>query len=158
MKLAKNYPRNVFLLTDGAVGNTNQVLNLIRTRSHKARVFTIGIGSGCSAELITKGAEFGKGKHEFVAENNDIMGKVINLLDSAMSPCVDDFSLTADNFDTIVESISPNPVNVPFLLRDQAVTFFLFLRKGFEKCDLKLKMFDSLKDSYKEFTIELDSN
>jgi len=160
-KLNKTYPRYIFLLTDGGVTNTPQVLSLIKKNNTKARVFTVGIGNGCSPELITKGALFGKGKHEFVADGGDLMGKVISLLDSAMSPCVDDFKLEGDNFDALVESVSPNPATVPFLLRDQAVTFFLFLRSELsqvEKMKLNLKMFDSTLGDYRNFEIVLDVN
>ena len=76
--LKAGYPRFVFLLTDGAVSNTEQVLRLIQSNNHKAQVFSIGIGSGCSAELITKAASYGRGKHEFVVDNQEIYEKVIS--------------------------------------------------------------------------------
>eukprot|EP00696_Hemimastix_kukwesjijk_P008933 gnl/Hemi2/21278_TR7053_c0_g1_i1.p1 gnl/Hemi2/21278_TR7053_c0_g1~~gnl/Hemi2/21278_TR7053_c0_g1_i1.p1 ORF type:complete len:311 (+),score=-22.41 gnl/Hemi2/21278_TR7053_c0_g1_i1:101-934(+) len=85
--MRNGYPRYVFLLTDGAVSNTNQVLDLINRNNTRARVFTIGVGNGCSADLVTKSASFGRGKHEFVADNSEIYEKVISLLDASLSPC-----------------------------------------------------------------------
>ena len=36
--LIKGYPRQVFILTDGAVGNTQEVIGLVRRNAHKARL------------------------------------------------------------------------------------------------------------------------
>ncbi len=44
--------RHLFLLTDGAVGNTSQVIDLIKTNSENNKVHTFGIGSGASTELV----------------------------------------------------------------------------------------------------------
>ena len=159
--LRKGYPRFIFLLTDGGVSNTNQVLDLIKSNNHNAQVFTVGLGNGCSAELITKGALYGRGKHEFVANNKEIYEKVIDLLNSSISPCFSEFSFHADNFDAVTKSVSPNPATVPFLLSGQTATFFLFLRKDAFSNDaqsmtLKLRMYDTRAQTYR--TIELKLN
>ena len=49
---------NIFLLTDGAVGNTQGVIDLVkRNSSNMQRVHTFGIGSGASQYLITECAK-----------------------------------------------------------------------------------------------------
>ena len=159
--LKTGYPRFVFLLTDGDVSNTTQVLQLIQSNSHKAQVFSIGIGSGCSAELITKAAHYGKGKHEFVVDNKEIYEKVISLLHSSLSPCLSDISFHADNFDAFVKSVSPNPATVPHLLNGQTATYFLFLRKeAFNETThnmiVRIRMYDSKVRSYR--TVEASLN
>jgi hypothetical protein len=126
----KNYPRILFLLTDGGICNLSSVLTLIKSNNSKNLIFTIGVGSGCSPDLITSAASFGRGKYEFVQDNEDLTGKVISLLDAAMTPCCDDFTLSGDQFDKLVEAITPNPNKIPYLLRDQAVTFFVHIRSG----------------------------
>lgn len=94
----KTFPRHCFLLTDGAVDNTREILKLIKVHNHKCRVSIIGIGNGFSADLVINGAICGRGRYELVSQNNEIMGKVVGLLDSAMDPCCDNFSLEGDNF------------------------------------------------------------
>jgi len=42
----------VYLLTDGAVGNTNSVFKFVKDNVKDTRIFTVGIGSGCSKALI----------------------------------------------------------------------------------------------------------
>lgn len=42
------YPRQIFLLTDGGVSNTEGVINMVGVNNKYSRVHTIGIGNGCS--------------------------------------------------------------------------------------------------------------
>jgi uncharacterized protein with von Willebrand factor type A (vWA) domain len=46
------YPRQLFFLTDGAVSNVSEVLQFIAKHTQYTRVNSIGIGNGCSEELI----------------------------------------------------------------------------------------------------------
>ena len=45
------YPRFVFLMTDGCVQNEKKVINLVE-KINKHKVYAIGIGNGCSEFLI----------------------------------------------------------------------------------------------------------
>ena len=160
--LKEGYPRSIFLLTDGAVSNTSQVLKLIQANSHKTKVFTIGIGNGCSQELITQGAACGRGKHEFVANNSEIYEKVISLLNASLSPCYSEISLEGNNFDAVVKALTPNPSSIPLLIDGQTITFFLLLRpEAFangQKMVLKLNMNDSRSQQRRSIDISLDTN
>ena len=57
----KGYARQVFLLTDGAVSNSTQVIQLVKKNSNKTRVFTLGLGSSASRHLVKGVARAGKG-------------------------------------------------------------------------------------------------
>jgi uncharacterized protein with von Willebrand factor type A (vWA) domain len=48
----KGYPRHVFILTDGTVTNTEQVINIVKEHVKYSRVHTIGVGNGASEALI----------------------------------------------------------------------------------------------------------
>lgn len=52
MENMEGYAKNVFLLTDGGVSNTHEVIELIKRNNINNTVYTIGIGSGVSSELI----------------------------------------------------------------------------------------------------------
>lgn len=160
--IEKGFPRFIFLLTDGAVSDTSKILELIEQNREKARIFTIGIGNGCSPKLITNAALNGGGKHEFVPNASEIQAKVMNLLNASLSPCYFDFKLEGDNFDALVKSISPNPASVPFLLDNQPATFFLFLREeAFQDgktMPIKLTYFDSKTKLNKTIEVSLDKN
>ena len=76
------YQKTIFLLTDGSVSNPDNIIKLIEKNcsDQKFRVFTIGIGNGCSSYLVTKSAKAGQGKHEFIPDQGDIEAKIISLL------------------------------------------------------------------------------
>ena len=66
------YLKRIFLLTDGSVGNPEAVIELIKANCKldgSTKVFTFGIGNGCSEYLVTKSAEAGKGYYCLVKDN-----------------------------------------------------------------------------------------
>ena len=60
--------RQIFLLTDGAVTNTDQIINLIEEKAFEtnSRVHTFGVGSESSRQLIKGAALAGFGSHAFI--------------------------------------------------------------------------------------------
>ena len=79
-------PTRIFILTDGAVFNTNECLQKIEQIGNKRdiRFFSLGIGSGCD-EILVKGMSMkGNGKPEFVQNAEEITDKVIFLLEESM--------------------------------------------------------------------------
>ena len=63
--------KHVFLLTDGAVFDPEEWIELVKGNSEHFSVHTFGIGSGASTQLITECAVAGNGKSYFI-ENNAI--------------------------------------------------------------------------------------
>ena len=86
----EGYPRQVFILTDGQVGNTNTVIGLVKKNVHKARVFTFGIGEGASTSLVNGLARSGQGKAMFVKDEERLQPKVMKILKCAMQDGVKD--------------------------------------------------------------------
>jgi hypothetical protein len=68
-KVIEGYPKQIFLLTDGEVSDTEKVIDLVRRNIKYSRVHTIGIGSGASESLIKGCAWKGKGYHIFIKDN-----------------------------------------------------------------------------------------
>jgi uncharacterized protein with von Willebrand factor type A (vWA) domain len=68
----EGYPRQIFVLTDGEVSNSQQVINLTQQNAHLARVFSFGIGSSVSRTLVEGIAKAGGGEAEFVVDNNKV--------------------------------------------------------------------------------------
>ena len=62
-------PRHIFLLTDGAVFNPEEVIKLIHRNASSARVHTFGIGSGASKDLIRGCAKAGGGNCYFISDS-----------------------------------------------------------------------------------------
>jgi hypothetical protein len=73
-------PRQIYLLTDGAVNNTKQIVELVRSHRKTCRVHTFGIGDGASSELVKECAQAGLGHYSFIDNPKDIEKKVMEAL------------------------------------------------------------------------------
>ena len=81
-----NSPTRIFILTDGAVFNTDECLQKIEQigNDKDIRFFSLGIGSGCDEILVRGMSMKGNGKPEFVQNAEEITDKVIFLLEESM--------------------------------------------------------------------------
>jgi Ca-activated chloride channel homolog len=68
----------ILLLTDGAVGNEDDILSLVRGHSN-LRIFPVGIGAGCNEAFIKGLARAGKGASAFIYPGERLGPKLINL-------------------------------------------------------------------------------
>jgi hypothetical protein len=110
--LIPNLTRQVFVLTDGSVSNTESVIQLVKKNSSKARCFSFGIGSGASTHLVKGIAEAGLGTAEFITGGERMQPKVIRSLKHAMQPAVTNTSVRFDlpfgyNAKVVPESVPP---------------------------------------------------
>lgn len=129
-KVQEGYPKHVFLLTDGGVGNTEHVISLVRKNTKYCRVHSIGIGNGASLNLIEGSAAAGKGKSIIISDNENPAEKIIELLDATLTPIISKIKLKYN--EKAVESIVPNPQSIPYILKDDVVNFFVTFKKPFD--------------------------
>ncbi|KAL6058963.1 von Willebrand factor A domain-containing protein 5A [Balamuthia mandrillaris] len=80
------YPRQVFVLTDGEVGNTDQVLAYVAANAKSTRVFSFGIGSGASPHLVNGLARAGNGQAEFIESGERLEAIIMRQLKRALQP------------------------------------------------------------------------
>ncbi|KAM5191383.1 von Willebrand factor A domain-containing protein 5A-like [Mantella aurantiaca] len=88
------HPRQLFVFTDGEVGNTKQVIDEVQKNAQKHRCFTFGIGEGASTSLIKGMARAGSGTFEFITGKDRMQPKVLRVLRWSLQPPVKDISLT----------------------------------------------------------------
>ncbi|XP_071988858.1 von Willebrand factor A domain-containing protein 5A-like isoform X2 [Engystomops pustulosus] len=89
-----DHPRQLFLFTDGEVGNTKQVIDEVARNAHNHRCFTFGIGEGASTSLIKGMARAGSGICEFISGKDRMQTKVLRALKCSLQPTVKNVSLT----------------------------------------------------------------
>jgi len=82
----RGYLRQLFVLTDGEVSNTGEVIGLTKANAHETRVFALGIGDGASHHLVNGLVEAGSGTSAFVTYNESIDKKVMGQLKDAIQP------------------------------------------------------------------------
>lgn len=69
--------REVVLLTDGQVSNEDQVIALARTHAARTRIFTFGVGHGCSEYLVRSLARVTGGAAEMITPGEGVEAKVM---------------------------------------------------------------------------------
>ncbi|XP_029923272.1 von Willebrand factor A domain-containing protein 5A-like isoform X4 [Myripristis murdjan] len=89
-------PRQLFIFTDGEVGDTKEVINLVKKNAASHRCFSFGIGEGASSALITGVAKEGGGHAQFITGTDRMQPKVMQSLRFALQPAVVDISVTWD--------------------------------------------------------------
>ena len=82
--------RQVVFLTDGAVGNENELLKLIVSRLDDRRLFTIGIGPAPNTFFLRKAAEAGRGTFTFIGDVREVKDKMAALIRKIESPVLTD--------------------------------------------------------------------
>ncbi|KAK2834560.1 hypothetical protein Q7C36_015261 [Tachysurus vachellii] len=100
-----NHPRQLFIFTDGEVGNTKDVLHCVKSNAKFHRCFSFGIGEGASSELITGLAENSCGHAQFITGTDRMQAKVMQSLRYALQPAVTD--ITEDWFGLSFSHLSP---------------------------------------------------
>ncbi|XP_031754571.1 von Willebrand factor A domain containing 5A, gene 2 isoform X3 [Xenopus tropicalis] len=88
------HPRQLFVFTDGEVGNTKFVIDEVRRNAHNHRCFTFGIGDGASTALIKGLARAASGTFEFITGKERMQPKVLQTLKCSLQPMVKDITLT----------------------------------------------------------------
>ncbi|XP_034556911.1 von Willebrand factor A domain-containing protein 5A-like isoform X3 [Notolabrus celidotus] len=110
----QNQPRQVFVFTDGEVGNTKQVIDLAKQNSHAHRCFSFGIGEGVSSALINGLAKEGGGHAQFIAGTDRMQPKVMQSLRYALQPAVVDISVTWDMPKDVSVTVLSPPITALF--------------------------------------------
>ncbi len=85
--------RQLFVITDGQVTNTDAVIALVRGHAEHVRVFAFGVGAGASHHLVKGLARAGEGEAEFIAPGERIEAKVVRQLERALSPVLTDVAV-----------------------------------------------------------------
>lgn len=71
--------QQIILLTDGQVGNEEELFELLHQRVGTKRLFTIGIGSTPNSHLMRKAAEFGRGTFTYIGKVDEVKDKLDGL-------------------------------------------------------------------------------
>lgn len=87
------YVRQVVFLTDGAIGNEQQLFDVITRSRGRSRIFMVGIGSAPNTYLMTRAAELGRGTFTHIGSASQVEERMRALLERLESPAVTGLSV-----------------------------------------------------------------
>ncbi|XP_026196023.1 von Willebrand factor A domain-containing protein 5A-like isoform X3 [Anabas testudineus] len=109
-----NQPRQLFVFTDGEVGNTKEILQLVMRNSSSHRCFSFGIGEGASTALINGLAKNGGGHAQFISGADRMQPKVMQSLRFSLQPAVVDISVMWDLPKGVSATVLSPPITAIF--------------------------------------------
>lgn len=83
-----DHVRQVVFLTDGAIGNEQQLFDTISTMRGRSRVFMVGIGSAPNSFLMSRAAELGRGTFTHIGSVEQVEERMRGLFAKLESPVV----------------------------------------------------------------------
>jgi len=120
------YVRHIVLLTDGDLGNEEQIFAALRQNLGGARLYTVAIGSAPNFFLATKMAQFGRGSFTHIANISEIREQMGRLLETIESPVLTDVRLSFEG----VELAEVYPQRLPDLFLRQPLLIYGRISKG----------------------------
>ncbi|WP_245296976.1 MULTISPECIES: marine proteobacterial sortase target protein [Rhodomicrobium] len=85
--------RQVVFLTDGAIGNEQQLFETIASGLGRSRVFMVGIGSAPNSYLMRHAAELGRGSFTRIGSGTQVEERMRALFNKLEKPAVTDLSV-----------------------------------------------------------------
>ncbi len=83
-----NLVRQVVFLTDGAIGNEQQLFETINALRGRSRIFMVGIGSAPNTHLMTRAAELGRGTFTHIGSVEQVEERMRGLFAKLENPAV----------------------------------------------------------------------
>ena len=85
--------RQIIFITDGSVGNEEELFKLIESDLATARLFTVGIGSAPNGWFMSKAAEAGRGTYTYISALHEVNEKMERLFRKLEQPQVTDIEV-----------------------------------------------------------------
>jgi len=108
--------RQVVFMTDGAVGNEDQLFTYIKYNLGSSRLFTIGIGSAPNSYFMNKSAEFGKGIYTYIGSVGEVEDKMKDIFKKLENPFLSDIEVHWNG-----EKVEAYPDKIPDLYQGQPI-------------------------------------
>ncbi|WP_252733652.1 marine proteobacterial sortase target protein [Pseudoalteromonas sp. C2R02] len=121
-----DYLRQVIFMTDGSIGNEQQIFEQINSTLGTNRLFTVGIGSAPNSHFMRRAADIGRGSFTFIGNTTEIRSKMQLLLKQLKNPALKELNIVDEN--ALVMDFWPKPI--PDLYFSEPLMVAIKLNKG----------------------------
>lgn len=91
--LSETHLRQVIFITDGSVGNEQELFKLIEQKLGRSRLFTVGIGSAPNSWFMRKAAQAGRGTFTMISALHEVKEKMQRLFRKLEQPQITDITV-----------------------------------------------------------------
>ncbi|MHC4543983.1 MAG: VIT domain-containing protein, partial [Planctomycetota bacterium] len=112
--------RIVFFMTDGKIGNDDQILAAIKEKVGTTRLFSFGVGSSTNRSLLERMAQVGRGTSQYIRQDEDPQPAITAMLSRISKPYLTDVEINWGGLSVV--DVYPNPV--PDLYSAQPLILF----------------------------------
>jgi len=88
-----SFVRQVVFLTDGAIGNEQQLFDTIASQRGRSRIFMVGIGSAPNSHLMARASELGHGTFTHIGSTEQVAERMRELFERLENPVVTGLSV-----------------------------------------------------------------
>lgn len=100
--------RQVVFITDGAIGNEQQLFSAIADERGRSRVFTIGIGSAPNSYFMNRAAEIGRGTFTHIGATGEVAERMGDFFEKLENPVMT--GLSVQGVGANLSEVSPDPL------------------------------------------------
>lgn len=129
--------RQIVFLTDGAIGNEQQLFETINAMRGRSRVFMVGIGSAPNTYLMTRAAELGRGAFTHIGSVEQVEERMRGLFAKLENPAVTGLSA---KFSEAKADLTP--AIIPDIYRDEPLVLAAKLDKLAGSLEIKGRVGD----------------
>ena len=105
--------RQIVFITDGAVANEFELMQLLNSAQENFRLYTVGIGAAPNGYFMKKAAQFGRGSYVFIQSKNEVQRKMSHFMTKISQPALTNIALTLDN--QVHQHVDVYPKKIPDL-------------------------------------------
>src|SRR5262249_13073072 len=93
----QGFVRQVIFITDGQVGNEQELFAFIRDHLGDSRLFTVGIGAAPNSHFMREAARFGRGTFTYIGNREEVEEKMTSLFTKLESPVLTNVAVRLDD-------------------------------------------------------------
>ena len=133
------YLKQIIFITDGSIGNENELFRMIQSDLDDARLFTVSIGSAPNTHFMEKAAQFGRGSHTVINRLNQVSEKMADLFEKITSPVMRNIQVAWPQS----QDVESYPSKIPDLYSGQPLTLIVKSKTPINKAEISGELVNS---------------